>query len=261
MTLFSSPRQVALDAVGATISGAKMFFYEAGTSTPQNTYSDIALSIAHANPVIADSGGVFPAIHMLPTDYKVILKDASDITQWTEDDYSGVIVGDGSITFAKMAEGTPGALFGFAEDTGEVEEIAPGADDTWLGGNTITTLGSMKPFPTATAREYTKAQNFDATTLTDEATIAWDLEANQVASVTLEDNRTLAAPTNMVDGASYILTVIQDATGSRTLAFNSVFKFPEGETPVLTTAANSVDILTFVSDGTNMFGAIAQDFK
>ena len=74
-----------------------------------------------------------------------------------------------------------------------------------------------------TAQEFTKTQNFDATTLTDAASISWDASANQVTSVTLTDNRTLAAPTNLVDGGVYTIMVIQDATGSRTLSYNAVF--------------------------------------
>lgn len=111
------------------------------------------------------------------------------------------------------------------------------------------------------ANEFTKAQNFDATTLTDGATINWNLEDNQVTGVTLADNRTMAAPTNMKDGSTYILHVIQDGTGSRTITWNSVFKWPAGTTPTLTTAASSRDIMTFISDGTNMYGTSTLDMK
>ena len=111
------------------------------------------------------------------------------------------------------------------------------------------------------AQEHTKTINFNATILSDGASISWDASANQVAKVTLAGNRTLAAPTNLVDGATYILRVIQDATGNRTLAYNSVFKFPGGAAPTLSTAANAIDILTFISDGTNMYGVFQGDFS
>lgn len=111
------------------------------------------------------------------------------------------------------------------------------------------------------AQEFTATQNFNATTLTDGATINWDLSANQVASVTLGGNRTLAAPTNLKDGATYILIIKQDATGSRTLTFNGAYKFPGGTAPTLTTSANAVDIISFVSDGTSLFGVAQLDFS
>lgn len=103
------------------------------------------------------------------------------------------------------------------------------------------------------AQEFTKTQNFNATTLVDGASISWDASANQVTSVTLGGNRTLAAPTNLVDGAVYLLMVIQDGTGSRTLSYNAVFKFTGGTAPTLTTTAAAKDILVFYSDGTNLY--------
>ena len=104
-----------------------------------------------------------------------------------------------------------------------------------------------------TAQEFTKTQNFNATTLTDASTIAWDASANQVTSVTLGASRTLGAATNQVDGAVYVLTVIQDGSGSRVLSFNSNYKFTGGSAPTLTTTAAARDILVFTSNGTNMF--------
>lgn len=104
------------------------------------------------------------------------------------------------------------------------------------------------------AQEFTRTQNFNATTLTDGATINWNAAQNQVTSVTLDGNRTFAAPTNMVDGGVYVLTIIQDAvTGGRTASFNSVYKFTGGSAPTLSTATSARDVLVFLSDGTNMY--------
>jgi len=108
---------------------------------------------------------------------------------------------------------------------------------------------------TSVANEYTKTQNFNATTLTDAANISWDAESNQVCSVTLAGNRTLDNPTNMVDGGIYHLTVIQDGTGSRTLSYGTAYKWPGGTAPTLSTGASAVDIFKFVSDGTSMYGS------
>ncbi len=124
-----------------------------------------------------------------------------------------------------------------------------------------TTLGLAQAALLNVVQEWTRSQSFDATTLTDGANIAWDAQLNQVASVTLAGNRTLDNPTNMKDGATYILIVKQDATGGRTLSFGSAYKFPGGTAPTLTAAANAVDILTFVSDGTNMYAVSRLDFK
>ena len=103
------------------------------------------------------------------------------------------------------------------------------------------------------AQEFTKTQNFNATTLTDAASISWDASANQVTSVTVTDSRTMDAPTNMVDGAVYVITVIQDGTGGYTMSWNAVFKFAGATAPVVTATANARDTFVFISDGTNMY--------
>lgn len=90
-------------------------------------------------------------------------------------------------------------------------------------------------------------------TLTDGVTINWSMANSRMAQVTLGGNRTMAAPTNMLPGSA-ILFVKQDATGGRTLTWNSAFKWPGGVAPALSSAANAVDVFSFVLDGTNLYG-------
>lgn len=114
---------------------------------------------------------------------------------------------------------------------------------------------------TDTARAVTAASLYTTQTLTDAASIDWDLSLGAMATVTLTDNRALANPTNLVNGASYILIVKQDGTGSRTLSFGSTYKFPDGTDPTLTTGANAVDIIAFISDGTSLYGSFLGNFS
>lgn len=98
-------------------------------------------------------------------------------------------------------------------------------------------------------------------TLTDGATISWNVSSGSFATVTLGGNRTLSNPSNIVDGGSYLLIVKQDGTGSRTLSFGSAYLFPDGVAPTMSTGVNAVDILSFVSDGTNMYGSLLTNFS
>lgn len=91
-------------------------------------------------------------------------------------------------------------------------------------------------------------------TLTDAATINWNMKDGAAAQVTLGGNRTMAAPTNIINGRVYHLTVIQDGTGSRTLTWNSVFKWPAATPPTLTTTAGAVDVFQFIARSGNLFG-------
>ena len=82
-------------------------------------------------------------------------------------------------------------------------------------------------------------------TLTDEATITWDAQAKPIAKVTLTANRILAAPTNGQAGQYISLLIIQDAGGTNTLTWNSVFEFPSETAPTLTTTASLGDLFVF----------------
>lgn len=145
--------------------------------------------------------------------------------------------------------------FTLSDPTDDTKQVRFDAEDITTGNTRVLTV----PDADATiaglsiAQEFSATQNFDATTLTDGATINWDASANQVTSVTLGGDRTFAAPTNMKDGAVYVLTIIQDATGTRVPSWNAVFKFAAGTAPTLTTTASARDILVFNSDGTNMY--------
>ena len=69
-------------------------------------------------------------------------------------------------------------------------------------------------------------------------------------------------PIGKVAGSTYILIVKQDGSGSRTLNTDaSAYKFPGGTSPTLSTGANAVDVLTFVSDGTSMYGVSQLNFS
>jgi hypothetical protein len=98
-------------------------------------------------------------------------------------------------------------------------------------------------------------------TLTDAATITWDVSSGSIAQVTLGGNRALAAITNGLAGCVYTLIVKQDSVGSRTLTYDSSYKFAYGVKPTLSTVTSSIDIMTFVYDGTSSYGAVQQDFR
>lgn len=88
--------------------------------------------------------------------------------------------------------------------------------------------------------------------LVDGATISWNIALGQIATITIANNRTIAAPTNLKVG-SYVLYVKQDAVGTRLMTWNSVFKWANGTAPTLTTNASATDVLRFDSDGTNLY--------
>ena len=91
-------------------------------------------------------------------------------------------------------------------------------------------------------------------TLTDGATINWNMKNGVSAQVTIAGNRTMAAPTNIINGRIYNLTVIQDGTGTRLLTWNTVFKWAGGTPPTLSTGGGAIDVFSFVARGGNLYG-------
>jgi len=88
MALFMPPRYSPIDGNGLAMAGAKLTFYQTGTATLQNTYSDSGLTTANTNPVVADSNGLFPVIYLGTTvDYKIVMTTAAGVTVWTVDPY------------------------------------------------------------------------------------------------------------------------------------------------------------------------------
>jgi hypothetical protein len=126
--------------------------------------------------------------------------------------------------------------------TGNSPNISVTGDDTNIGLSVSTKGTGLILFNDG-------AYNADAT-LTDGATITWDVGSSPVAKVTLGGNRTLSAPTNSASGQFISLTVIQDATGSRLLTWNSAYEFTGDVAPTLTTTASKADIFVFKYNGT-----------
>lgn len=116
------------------------------------------------------------------------------------------------------------------------------------------------------AQTFTATQTFDAkvvfnkavvdtpVTLTDASTIATDASTGSRFRVTLAGNRTLGAPTNPTDNQQCVWELIQDGTGTRTLALDTGtggFIFGTDITSItLTTTASKTDFLTAIYNST-----------
>jgi len=118
---------------------------------------------------------------------------------------------------------------------------------------TLGTTAASKIF-TADANNLTTVSGAVANvedTLTDEATITWNVIDSPVAKVTLAGNRTLSAPsgTTPIAGQFVSLLAIQDGTGGRTITWNAVYEFAADTAPTLTATASLGDLFTFRYNG------------
>lgn len=86
--LAPAPKAQFFDATGAPLVGGKVYTYAAGTTTPLATFTDASATTPNTNPVILDSRGECNLWFSTATSYKVVLKNADDVTQWTVDNIS-----------------------------------------------------------------------------------------------------------------------------------------------------------------------------
>jgi hypothetical protein len=91
-----------------------------------------------------------------------------------------------------------------------------------------------------------------------------DMRAGNQKKLNLTANTTVDFSNNPANPGAFHLIIEQDATGTRTITWPStgdVIMWAGGAAPTLSTAANSVDIISLVWDGTNYHGASVLDFK
>jgi hypothetical protein len=82
-----------LDVDGRPLNAGKLYTYQAGSTTPFTTYTDVNGLIANTNPIILGTDGRPPSEIWL-TDgffYKFVLTDSSDVTIQTYDNLYGII--------------------------------------------------------------------------------------------------------------------------------------------------------------------------
>ena len=98
---------------------------------------------------------------------------------------------------------------------------------------------------TTTPTIWTKATGCTSYGLTDGATITPDASAQNEGWVQLSGNRTLGVPSNLTAGKRqrFTVDVLQDSTGSRTLAYAWIYSWAGGSAGTLSTTALSRDKL------------------
>lgn len=85
--------QQFFDNNGDPLTGGKLYSYEAGTTTPQVTYTTAAGNVPHSNPIILDAAGRVPGGEIWVTagqNYKFVLKTSTEITLATWDNITGI---------------------------------------------------------------------------------------------------------------------------------------------------------------------------
>jgi hypothetical protein len=100
---------------GSVLSGGKIYTYDAGTTTPQATYTSISGATFNANPIVLDSGGRLPEDMWLTegVKYRFVLTDSNDVQIGEYDDIAGINdISTESVAWSTIT-GTPTTLAGY----------------------------------------------------------------------------------------------------------------------------------------------------
>lgn len=148
----------------------------------------------------------------------------------------------GAITGSGLTMATARVLGRTTASTGAIEELTSAQLLAFLGAATAANIRAGTADKVVTSDKLHDAHVPQV--LTDAAPTTWDMAAGFNARWTVGGARTLSTPTNMKEGLTYVLEVIQDATGSRTVTWPASFNWGSAGTPTLSTAASKVDIVT-----------------
>lgn len=152
------------------------------------------------------------------------------------------------------------------DTTNHILKVRNEDNDAWIDvatfdqtGDTLTHIDNVElayVVVTNAAQTFTAAQRGAISTLTDGTTITPDFAVANNFTVTLGGNRTMANPTNLAAGQSGSIFIVQDGTGSRTLAWGSYWDFTTGTAPTLTTTAGAIDRVDYIVRTTGSIHAV-----
>ena len=271
--------EVVLDSNGKPLGAAVILVRPTGGTSTSLIYSDIAGTGSKANPITADSLGRFwfyaanDRYDLIVTAtgigtatvVDVMMEDVprSNLNELTTDSSARDNIGLGSIAtystssflqtannLSDLAAATTAranlGVLSTASNLGDVASAATARANLGLAiGTDVQAFDATIPKTTST-QSWTKAQRGAVVALTSTvSSVAVDLSLANNFSLTMTEQTTFAAPTNVVLGQGGSV-VISRGTAAYSAAWNSFYKWPSAfGTGTLTTATGSVDMMVY----------------
>lgn len=146
-------KQQFFDSNGDPLVGGKIYTYQAGTSTPLDTYTDQGAGTPNSNPVVLDANGEASIWMVTTSSYKFVIKSSADVTLNTIDNVNAGL-DNGEVTTAKIADS--------AVTTAKINDGA--VTQAKLATKTVSTQALTNASVTSTtAAAYTGTLTFTAT--------------------------------------------------------------------------------------------------
>jgi hypothetical protein len=264
--LFFTPQAVRINSAGTPYAGAKANFYLTGTTTRTNTYTDSARSVAHDNPVVADSAGQFAPIYLVPsTTYRCVITDSADV-QLDDVDPIGT-----PLTASDILVVDAGGYYAGTEVEAVLQDIGltygkKTATGTWSADQTFSAANLLMADNLITRpeiKDYSVTHNVISSS---SGTLTIDCSTGNSFVTTLTEVVSTVTITNPSPTGKYCeinIKIIQDgASGAYTVAWPAAVLFPGGTDIVISTANDAIDVVTMftIDAGTTWHANFSQAY-
>lgn len=244
MSLFHAGLQPALDSDGNPISGATWNFYDTGTTTPRNVFSDSALTVSLGSVLTADAAGRFAVAFVDDANpLRAILKDAGGATLL---DIARVTVSGGAGTIVSSIDvsgGTTGLSFTGGPVTSSGTITASGTLAVTNGGTGATTATNARNNLSAAK----SGANTDITSLSDACTVATvgTIAADSIGFRGIPQNAQTTGYTLALTDAGKHISI---TTGGVTIPANGSIAFPVGTAVTIFNNSGSTQTIGITTD-------------
>lgn len=249
-TLTPTPYQTVLDSTGISVSGALINTYLAGTLTPAATYTDVNLTVANANPIVADSAGRYVAFLPPGVSYKYVITTSAGVAIKTTDNISSVplsnvnlditgtagealtagqavYLSDGSGSKVAGSWYKADATNGYSSSAATIVGMVP-ASITSAASGTIRLAGEMTGLTSLTVGSTYYIGTAGAITLTPPANRRSLGEADSTSSLVLAANPGIPNADNGINDFRLTLTTAVPVTTADVTAATTIYCTPSG---------------------------------
>lgn len=266
---FVEPRTRVGEAI-EDFGGAKLYFFDFGTSNAKVTHSDFARTVANTDPVVADADGIFPDI-FLDIQASVTLKTANDVIVYGPEDIYAPEDGITGLAASAVSVADTAGVF----TATNVETVLKEISDNFLKLSRTNTISAGQTFSAGFLQmadfEIRRALMVDYAikhnaVSSSSGTLTLDLSTGNSFVTTLTENVTTVTLSNPPPTGSYgeiTLKVIQDAGGGAyTMTWPASVLWPGGAAPTISVANSAIDEITLrtIDAGTEWRGDYSQAY-
>jgi len=255
----SSNDSSIVGGTGNTIGGSINGHILGGYDNSVNKNSDLSVVIAGSGNTIGNG-----------TTYSTILNGYNNEIGVSSHIYSTIIgginnrIGSGASTGSGIFGGDTNVLTNTLSSAiigGTGNTLSNTSNSVIVGGNGINATDDNTVYvPNLEVRGQAYTPIYD--NLTGGTTFIPDWGNSNVQILTLSGNTNVSGGTSTMEGGSaYTMLVKQSNGGSHTITWDSTYMWESGSPPTLSVADGSIDIITFICDGTSLYGLIAKDFQ